>query len=731
MKKIITIALMVIVGIYLLLWVAPYLVKNHFNNNAEKYIGRKASIGELSFNPFRFSLHAADFKVFEKDDHTEFLGFKQLDVNLNFLKRITGVYQIEEISIDSPFVNVISYGNGFSFDDLLATDSAATVEEDEESSETIAFEIFNLKLTKGEVTYYDRVRDNKVIMDHLAFLLPHFAYDSESANMDLKLVINETGHLSINNSFYPNENRLECNVKLGGLDLEIAKPYVADYIAFTELNGKVGADLNINLLLKDTTDIIIEGDSWISELSVRDSSAKPYLSIDSLHAYVDEIDVLEENYDIGDILIKGMFLRYDALDSTTSLDAALAPLYANEKSMEDEVLDSSQTASTDTVSNLKYSIDTVLIVESHIEYRDYRLDERFVYNITEITALGTNIRSDSSKATFSSNGVLNEVGTYNANLVLSPQDPLNFDLDFAVKGFHMGDISPFTITYAGHPIFDGDLVYTGHTVVNNGIMQSENKVIIYDLEVGDKASGNFLVAVPLKFAVFLLKDKDGVVNLNMPMEGNLYDPDFKIGPLIWQIVKQNLEKAVAAPGKMLASQFGIDPKQIQYISFNPLDTTLNEDGKNTVAKLEELVTKKPGLIVNFAYYEPSNIEVQTYAYRKAKERYVQAKLKYKLQEEFRKLVNKTDDKDIHFVAYMNEQLGTNSSDADSLALALIGSEEAVKSTSNLVTIRKEALGEYIVNNSTLKESDYHFIDLKEVPKFPAETSGFVVKFEIK
>ena len=729
MRKAIIVISIFVVFIYLLLWIAPYFVMEHFNKHSEKYIGRRASIEKLSFNPFTFALHATNFKILEKESTTEFLGFRELYVNLNLLKRLGGVYQVEEILLDSPFVNVISYGGSFNFDDLLHKDSAEA--EADEPTEEIAFEILNFRLRKGEVKYQDELRDQVINIDDLEFHLPRFAYNSQSANMDLQFVINETGYLSINNNFFPQEDRLECNLKLAGLDLKIAKPYVSDYVAFNDLKGDFGADLNINILLKDTTDIFLSGGSWLSEVSLTDTTSTEYFRMDSMYTRLNNIDVFGEEYELGYILVNGMYLRYDAFDSTTSLDEALAPLYARQNLADTLMVDSSEMVSSDTVSDLKYRIDTVLIVDSWIQYHDYTLEENFEYNITDITALATTIRSDSSKAIFSSNGVLNEVGKYNANLTLPPNDPLNFELDFSVDGFRMGDISPFTITYAGHPIFAGDLVYKGHTSVNNGILESENKVVVYDLEVGDKVEGNFLVSVPLKFAVFLLKDKDGVVNLDIPLEGNTNDPQFKVGPLIWQIVKQNLEKAVAAPGKILANRNGIDPKEIQFIPFAPLDTSLNEAGENTLTQLSRIIAEKPELRIELFYYEPSNIEVQTYAYKMAKENYVKAKLKYRIEEEYRNLVSKTDDRDQHFVNYMNEVLGANSANTDSLALALVGQENVISKTSQLPTYRENAVKKFISQSDSVHIENFIFPSSSKIPDFPVETSGFIVGFSIE
>ena len=727
MKKALTIVLLIVTCIYLLLWVSPFFVKGHFNANSKDLIGRKASVESLSFNPFTCTLRAKGFLVWEKDDESVFAGFKQLDINLNFLKAITGVYQVELINLDSPYVKVISYGDSFNFDDLVAEDSLAE-EESKDSVPAVAFEILNLTLSKGDIIFFDSVREHQIELDELTFLLPRFAYDSHSASMDLSLLINESGKLRIANEFFPTQNRTETQLYLQNLDLHIIRPYLTDFLQFNELRGTFGADLKIHSDFRDETNINIVGGSWVSGVEFTDSASVPYLGVDSLYTYMQDIDVFGNEYRIGQVLLNGFFLRYDAWDSTSSLEEGLAPLLASLESGEGSEQDS---IAGDTVSKIFYSVDTVLMVNSDIDYNDYTLDEPFSYKITEIMAVANNISSDSSVARFSSNGILNEVGKYNANLIMPVTDPLNFDLDFTVEGFQMDDISPFTITYAGHPIFTGNLMYTGHTVVVDGMMQSENKAIIYDLEVGDKAKGNFLLSVPLKFAVFLLKDKNGVVNLDIPLEGNMADPKFKVGPLILQIIKQNLEKAVAAPGKILASQYGIDPKEIEYIAFDPLDTVLTSAGENTIMKLGELLEKKQGLAVELAYYEPSNIEAQTYAYNAAKERYVKARLKYRIEDEFRNLVNKTDDRDLHFVNYMNEELGTNSSNADSLAMALVGVDVAIAKTRVLRGQRENAIRSFIAQKSQLNEGSFKFSDAEQVPDFPTEGSGFVIEFGMK
>lgn len=728
MKKVFTILLIVVACVYILLWVSPYFLKNHFNKKSENYIGRKANVEKLSFNPFRCSLEASDFTIQESSDTAVFLGFKKLYVNVNLLGSITGVFQVEEITLDSPFVNVISYGDGFNFDDLAGKDTAQVEEAPDTTRQAIAFKVSNLSVSKGDIIYYDQVRDHKIELDELSFLLPQFAYDSESANMDLSLKINETGKLTVDNEFYPEQSKANSHIRLEGLGLQIVRPYLSDILQFNELHGRVGVDVFIRSDFKNETNLNISGAAWFSGVDFTDSASVTYLAMDSLYTTVKDLDVFGQDYHISSVLLDGFYLRYDVKDSSTSLNEAFAPLYT---SLESDTTKAQQDAESDSTAPVAFLIDTVIITNSHIDYYDYTLEEPFEYKITEVTAVANNISSDSSKARLSANGVLNEKGEFNANMIMPISDPLNFDVDFVVKGFQMGDISPFTLTYAGHPIFDGRLVYTGHTVVQDGLLQSENKVVVYDLEVGDKVSGNFLLSVPLKFAIFLLKDKNGVVNLDLPLSGDMNDPDFKVGPVLWQILKQNLEKAVAAPGKLLAQQSGIDPEEIKYAPFQPLDTILGDDARNTLTKLGELVNKKPGLEVQLAYYEPSNIESLSYAFRKSKTQYVSQKLKYKDGKDVERLVESTDNRDLHFVTFLNEKLSTNSTNADSLALEFVGRQEAIFATAGLAKQRENVLLQFISSNASIDASAFKIIEPEEVPKFPVETSGFVIHFAVK
>ncbi|WP_200977386.1 DUF748 domain-containing protein [Echinicola sp. 20G] len=733
MKKILLIISVVIFSVYLMLYISPYFIKNYFNKHSEELIGRKAFLEKLSFNPFNGKVHSENFTVYEQEDSTQFSGFASLDININFLKMVTGNFQFEEVALDSPYVHVVNRTGNFNFDDLLVSENS---EEEGEGESTIAFEILNFRMDKGIVTYYETEIDHEVVMDDLSLELPRFAYNSESANMDIKLVINKTGQLTVKNDYYPSQNKLDARLSLRGLKLDIIKPYLSDYMVSEDFEGVSGGDVRIIGSFAEETNVNIDGKAWVTQLTVKDTAQSPVFEADSIMVSLKNIDVFKERYEVGRVYAENFKMRFDMLDSTNNMMVMFAPMLEEGET---------ESASNDTVpkqvneTEYYYSIDTFLVVNSSMKYRDYALDEYFEYNITEIAALADNIRSDSQEAKLSSTGVLNVQGNYNANLIFDPNKPLDFSLDFVVKGFQMEDLSPFSMTYAGHPIFEGNLVYSGKTTVKDGIMDSENKITVYDLEVGKRVSKNVLYVLPLKFGVFLLKDKNGVVNLDLPMEGNLYDPQFKVWPIVWQIIKQNLDKVVSAPGKLLANVFGMKEEDINYVGFEPLDSLVMEEQQKSLDNLIVLMDKKPGLLVELSYYEPDQIESMNLAMYKAKNKYLSEQLGINMEGNI-KADERIADNDIHFINYMKGRLLLNNPELDSaqlvqspdsLALEMIGMENVLPQAKLLGTARRENIIHYISTKDSTKTNKFSFVELEEIPKFPIDKSGFVVTFDVE
>ena len=169
--------------------------------------------------------------------------------------------------------------------------------------------------------------------------------------------------------------------------------------------------------------------------------------------------------------------------------------------------------------------------------------------------------------------------------------------------------------YMGFPIVYGDMYYKSHTEIIKNQITSENKLIIQNAELGEKTGG--LYDLPMKFALFLLKDKNGIINLDIPVRGDLNDPTVSIGKIVWNTFKNLIVKVASAPVDFLAGLISVDPKDIKSIEYSYLDTAFTSQKQRQLDKLLELEQKKEGLEIELVYFNDIEAEKNQIAVNEA------------------------------------------------------------------------------------------------------------------
>ncbi len=134
--------------------------------------------------------------------------------------------------------------------------------------------------------------------------------------------------------------------------------------------------------------------------------------------------------------------------------------------------------------------------------------------------------------------------------------PLALDITGKVRDLELPPLSPYSVKYSGYGIQRGKLsVDVSYLVQPNGQLTAKNKVILNQLSFGDKVEGS-TASLPVKLAVALLADRNGVIDIDLPISGSLNDPQFSLGPIIIKVILNVIFKAITAPFSLLASAFG-------------------------------------------------------------------------------------------------------------------------------------------------------------------------------
>src|SRR4029077_2080922 len=118
-------------------------------------------------------------------------------------------------------------------------------------------------------------------------------------------------------------------------------------------------------------------------------------------------------------------------------------------------------------------------------------------------------------------------------------------------------------------------------------LEAENKVVVDQLTFGEKVNSADATSLPVKLAVALLKDRKGRIDIDLPVRGDLKDPDFKYGKVVISTLLNLLTKIVASPftlmGKLIPG--GGTEEDLQFVAFHPGSATVS-DGE--LQKLEAL-----------------------------------------------------------------------------------------------------------------------------------------------
>ncbi|MBX9612485.1 MAG: DUF748 domain-containing protein [Burkholderiales bacterium] len=173
--------------------------------------------------------------------------------------------------------------------------------------------------------------------------------------------------------------------------------------------------------------------------------------------------------------------------------------------------------------------------------------------------------------------------------------PLALDISAKVRDLELPPLSPYAIKYAGYGIERGKLsVDVAYKVQPDGQLTASNNLVLNQLSFGDKVEGA-PASLPVKLAVALLADRNGVIDINLPISGSLNDPQFRLGPVIFKVIVNLIAKAITSPFSLLASAFGGGGDELSTVKFAPGSAVLAADARAGLDKVAKALSDRPAL----------------------------------------------------------------------------------------------------------------------------------------
>ncbi len=195
--------------------------------------------------------------------------------------------------------------------------------------------------------------------------------------------------------------------------------------------------------------------------------------------------------------------------------------------------------------------------------------------------------------------------------------PIALDITGKVRDLELPPLSPYSVKYSGYGINRGKLsVDVKYQVQPDGKLTANNKVILNQLSFGDKVEGS-TASLPVKLAVALLADRNGVIDIDLPISGSLNDPQFSLGPIIVKVIINVIVKAITAPFSLLASAFGGGGgDELGNVAFAPGSARLEPDAQAGLDKVARALAERTSL--RLTVIGTSNLDAEREGFKRAR-----------------------------------------------------------------------------------------------------------------
>ena len=412
--------------------------------------------------------------------------------------------------------------------------------------------------------------------------------------------IEEGGTATVSGTVHPALPAVEADVNLTGVALASLQPYLEPYVTLKMQSAQVSARGRLGYgLPKRPQQAVYEGSFSLNNLRlIETGSKKPFLSWDALQLPQCKLTLQPTRLETREIILSKpvgeIIIGDDHMLNFARVVKKQPPGSTSKPAAKPAAKSTKQQGGQD---DFTYQVSRLRVENGNIVFADLSLRPQFMTRIHDLKGTIAGLSSvKEAQATVQMDGQVDQYGTAKITGLIRPSD-FGRASDFAMvfRNLEMKNLSPYSGKFAGRLIksgkFSADLNYKLHDYKMTG----ENKIVIDNLSLGDKVEDTAGGNLPLDLAIALLTDSNGRIDIGLPVTGDLDDPQFSIGSLIWKMFTNLITKATTAPFRALGSLLGGDSEKFDAVTFDPGSHTLMPPEKEKLLKLAEALKSRPQL----------------------------------------------------------------------------------------------------------------------------------------
>ncbi len=604
----IVLALLLIVSL-----LAGPIAKGYINGHGEELTGRKVAVDHVGVNLFSGNVCVRDLAVYEDNGEDVFVGFDTLDVSVRLLKIPFKTLHFGHITLAGLHANVEQEGNRFNFSSLLehfASDDSTAEKDTTPSGWTMKF--YNIRISHASLNYDDMLNHKGMHLPDINLRVPGFVLGGdEGSEGGLTIGFDKGGHLRVDASMDNKENSYHVDVALDGFALQNLDSYLSDMLRYEELDGSVSANLTADGRVDDILKSRIGGMVTVNGVGLTGEKG-PVAGFDALTVKVNNINLYDNQYDIDEVRLGGLNAVYAQWKDYSNISLLMPKKEQQGVTLQSGIDDGSQPVETEQKSKepskpMQLHVGSIRIEDAAVTYDDYTLPDDFHFPVT-----GLNISADDLTTAGGNNAQVRATLPGGGHLMVRWKGDIvnvkNYqDLFLTVKGLDMKQLSPWAVAYTGYPIEDGIFGLTTRLNITNSELDNHNKIDIFKAKVGDRRKDvDREVKIPLKAALYILKDKDDKILIEMPVKGNVDNPEFNYMKVVWKTLGNLLVKVATSPARALGSALGINSDELEFMAVEPDQHGLTSEQYHILSDLSSIAMSDSRVTITLTQQMPAS-----------------------------------------------------------------------------------------------------------------------------
>ncbi len=315
------------------------------------------------------------------------------------------------------------------------------------------------------------------------------------------------------------------------------------------------------------------------------------------------MDVVSEplRVDIGSIEL-GNFFAHVMLSSEGDLN--LSKIVRQDDDQDATASETTETtpAAPSTDEAMPIHIGKIILKQGKVNFNDQFIKPNYHAKLTNLSGQIGPLNPNKS-GNIDIRGALDKTAPLEIKGSIAPfSTELLLDIAASVEDIDLPSFSPYSGKYFGRGIEKGKLSVNISYHIEDGALSAENNIFLDQLTLGEDIDSPDAISAPLGLAIALLKNRHGEIDIHLPIQGSLNDPQFSLGGIIFDAFINLIARAVTAPFSLLGSALGGGGEELSAINFEPGFSRISEQAEKSLQTLSEVLADRPSLKLEISGY---------------------------------------------------------------------------------------------------------------------------------